>query len=475
MIDDLLKQVRSSDCRSKRLKMSVNTPAHCSVQIFSIQPGTPTGPNAFPFSIGILSQEVTWNLLGQGPLLLYQFERGLGKGSFGVVIQATHLPTDTKRAIKILNKEKAGSYAVKMLEREISILKMVNHEHIIKLDEVYETTKKVYLVIEFCQLGELKGILAERGHLSESETKHIISSLASAIFYLHKNDIIHRDLKLENILVKSNDNTDDKELKLNIKVIDFGLSVLKDGAGVGSESMLQDTCGTPLYMAPEIISNYDYSQQCDLWSIGVVMYTLLCGQAPFTGTTPEKLCQEIKKGELDFYHASLKGLSESGHCVLKSLLIVDPAHRMTASELLNHYWITGDASKKGRPKNVLEMMKQWKLDTNRETEEVLEENGTDEDVKLSCPAAATKAALNPDKLLLITTKSTGPGQKRYSLDSSPLSAVAGAKQAAQLNRRGRRKSESAASSRVLNKVTSHHTLCLKDNPPSKEPHHPVRR
>ncbi|XP_062928490.1 serine/threonine-protein kinase 33-like isoform X2 [Mobula hypostoma] len=386
--------------------------------------------------------------------LLYEFEQDLGKGSFGIVIQATHIPTDSKRAIKILNKEKAGSYAVKMLEREIAILKMVNHEHIIKLEEVYETTKKVYLVIEFCKLGELKGILAEKGHLNESETKHIISSLASAIFYLHKNDIIHRDLKLENILVKSNDNADEENLKLNIKVTDFGLSVLKDGAGVGCESMLQDTCGTPLYMAPEIINNYDYSQQCDLWSIGIIMYTLLCGQAPFTATTSEELYQEIKKGELDFSHSSLMSLSESGHCVLKGLLIVDPAHRMTASELLNHHWITGDVSNKERPKNVLEMMKQWKLDTNSQGEETIEKNGADEDDNLACPATNSKASTNSDKL---TTKSTGPRQKRYSVDSLPLHTASGSKQAPQPNRKGRRKSESAANSRILNKVNTHHT------------------
>uniref|UniRef100_UPI00398E60C7 serine/threonine-protein kinase 33-like n=1 Tax=Pristiophorus japonicus TaxID=55135 RepID=UPI00398E60C7 len=388
--------------------------------------------------------------------LFYQFEHDLGKGSFGVVVQATHILTHTKWAIKILSKEKAGSYAVRMLEREIAILKMVNHEHIIKLGEVYETTKKVYLVIEFCELGELKGILAEKGHLSESETKHVISSLASAIFYLHKNDIIHRDLKLENILVKSNDNADDNELKLNIKVTDFGLSVLKDGAGVGSESMLQDTCGTPLYMAPEIINNYDYSKQCDLWSIGIIMYTLLCGQVPFTAATAEKLYEEIKKGELDFSHSSLESISESARCVLKGLLIVDPAHRMTASELLDHHWITGDASKRQQPKNVLEMMKQWKLDINSENEEELvEENGVSEDNSLVLSEADTKTDFNSDKLLPLTTKPSGCGSrlKRYSFDSSPLQAATASKQATSLNRKARRKSESAANSKIFNKLS----------------------
>ncbi|XP_048466449.1 serine/threonine-protein kinase 33-like [Rhincodon typus] len=393
--------------------------------------------------------------------MIYQFGRDLGKGSFGVVVQATHISTDTTWAIKKLNKEKAGSHAVKMLEREIAILKMVDHEHIIKLEEVYETTKKVYLVTEFCELGELKGILEEKGHLSESETKHIVSSLASAIFYLHKNDIIHRDLKLENILVKSNNNADDEELKLNIKVTDFGLSVLKDGAGVGSESMLQDTCGTPLYMAPEIINNYDYSQQCDLWSIGIIMYILLCGQAPFTATTSEKLYEEITKGELDFSHSSLKSISESAYSVLKGLLIVDPAHRMTASELLNHHWITGDASKSKQPKNVLEMMKQWKLGNNSDNEEeVVKENGVNEDNDLTQTEGEMKTDLKSSKVLSRTTKPSGAGarQKRHSIDIASLPATFTSKRHLAFNRKGRRKSESAANAGIFNKVTTQASL-----------------
>ncbi|XP_072418173.1 serine/threonine-protein kinase 33-like [Chiloscyllium punctatum] len=393
--------------------------------------------------------------------LIYQFGRNLGKGSFGVVVQATHISTDTTWAIKKLNKEKAGSHAVKMLEREIAILKMVNHEHIIKLEEVYETTKKVYLVIEFCELGELKGILEEKGHLSESETKHIISSLASAIFYLHKNDIIHRDLKLENILVKSNNNADDEELKLNIKVTDFGLSVLKDGAGVGSESMLQDACGTPLYMAPEIINNYDYSQQCDLWSIGIIMYILLCGQAPFTATTSEKLYEEITKGELDFSHSSLKSISESARSVLKGLLLVDPAHRMTASELLNHHWITGDTSRSKRPRNVLEMMKQWKLGNHSDNEEeVVKENGVNEDDDLAQSETDMKTDLNFSKALSRTTKPTGAGarQKRHSIDIAPLPAMFASKHHLAFNRKGRRMSESAVNPGIFNKVATQTSL-----------------
>ncbi|XP_064417992.1 serine/threonine-protein kinase 33-like [Latimeria chalumnae] len=337
---------------------------------------------------------------------IYKYGQQLGKGSFGVVNEATHIQTNKKCAIKKVNKEKAGSSHVRMLEREVAILKMVNHEHIIQLQEVYETPKKMYLVTEFCELGELKGIFAKRKCLSESETKHIILSLAGAVAYLHKNGIVHRDLKLENILVKSNDSNDDTELKLNIKVTDFGLSVVK--GGFGSESWLQDPCGTPLYMAPEIVNNYDYSQQCDIWSTGVIMYTLLCGHSPFSATTEQLLYEEIKKGELDFSHSCLQSVSQSARDVLEGLLAVDPAHRLTASELLDHHWITGDDSKKDRPKNVLEMMKMWSADLNLSDEEVpMEINGvTEEKANVLTSEADTNKSATKSK-----DKYSGSGKK----------------------------------------------------------------
>ncbi|PNI79470.1 STK33 isoform 8, partial [Pan troglodytes] len=148
---------------------------------------------------------------------IYTFGRILGKGSFGMVIEATDKETETKWAIKKVNKVKAGSSAVKLLEREVNILKSVKHEHIIHLEQVFETPKKMYLVMELCEDGELKEILDRKGHFSENETRWIIQSLASAIAYLHNNDIVHRDLKLENIMVKSSLIDDNNEINLNIK------------------------------------------------------------------------------------------------------------------------------------------------------------------------------------------------------------------------------------------------------------------
>lgn len=288
----------------------------------------------------------------------------MGQGSFGVVIEATHRETGKKWAIKKVNREKAGSSGVKLLEREVSILKIVNHDHIIHLEEVFETPKRVYLVMELCEGGELREILQRRKRLSESETRHVIHSLAFAIAYLHKKDIVHRDLKLENILVQSGDVADGEAMTLNIKVTDFGLAVQK--GGVGSENMLQATCGTPIYMAPEVINAHDYSQQCDIWSIGVIVYMLLSGDPPFMGSSEDKLFEHIKRGDLNFSASVWQSVSEAAKDVLQKLLRVDPADRITANELLDNPWITGDTSSVQRPSNVLEMMKTWRTSLDNE-------------------------------------------------------------------------------------------------------------
>ncbi|XP_029064938.1 serine/threonine-protein kinase 33 isoform X3 [Monodon monoceros] len=273
-----------------------------------------------------------------------------GRGNF-TEGKVPHIRMDNGAAIQ------AGSSAVKLLEREVTILKSVKHEHIIHLEQVFETPKKMYLVMELCEDGELKEILDRKGHFSENETRWIIRSLASAIAYLHNKDIVHRDLKLENIMVKSSFIDANDEMNLNIKVTDFGLAVKKQGR---SEAMLQTTCGTPIYMAPEVINAHDYSQQCDIWSIGVIMYILLCGEAPFMASSEEKLFELIRKGELRFKDSVWDSISDSAKSVLKQLMKVDPAHRITAKELLDNQWLTGNILSSVRPTNVLEMMKEWK-------------------------------------------------------------------------------------------------------------------
>ncbi|XP_055057779.2 serine/threonine-protein kinase 33 isoform X2 [Misgurnus anguillicaudatus] len=287
---------------------------------------------------------------------IYSFGKKLGQGNFGFVCEATHIETQKKWAIKKVNKEKAGTSGVKHLEREVSIMKQVKHEHIIHLEEVFETPKRMYLVTELCEEGDLKHLLQKNKSFTEEQTRQIIKNISEAIVYLHKKDIVHRDLKLENILVKSCHRGNDNDV-VNIKVTDFGLSVQK--GGVGSENMLQAACGTPIYMAPEVINAQQYSQQCDVWSIGVIMYMLLCGEPPFIASSEEKLSEMIVKGELTFSNPVWGTISDAAKTVLRCLLKVDPAHRITARELLDNPWISGDTSTTTRT-NVLELMRMFR-------------------------------------------------------------------------------------------------------------------
>ncbi|XP_051236138.1 serine/threonine-protein kinase 33 isoform X1 [Dicentrarchus labrax] len=283
---------------------------------------------------------------------IYKFGRKLGQGSFGVVYEATHIETQTKWAIKEVCRPVAGSSKVKMLGHEINILKQVNHAHIIHLHEVYETAKMIYLVTELCVGGELKQLLQQKKFFTEDETRHIIYSLADAVVYLHKRDIVHRDLKLENILLKNSLEEDDNG-RINIKVTDFGLSV--QTGGVGIENIMTEACGTLTYMAPEMMSGRGYSQWCDVWSIGVVMYMLLCGEPPFVSTTRTNLLEEIMNNGVKFTQSTWATVSDAAKILLTCLLKVDPAYRMSANQLLENPWIKGDNTV-SVPSNVLEMM-----------------------------------------------------------------------------------------------------------------------
>ncbi|XP_071344660.1 serine/threonine-protein kinase 33 isoform X2 [Trachinotus anak] len=285
---------------------------------------------------------------------IYEFGRRLGQGSFGVVYKATHIDTQTTWAIKEVCRPAAGSSKVEMLEHEINILKQVNHAHIIHLKEVYDTPRIMYLVTELCDGGELKQLLQQKRFFTEDETRHIICSLADAVAYLHKRDIMHRDLKLENILVKNSPDEDDND-RINIKVTDFGLSVKTNGVGI--ENIMKEACGTLSYMAPEMMSGRGYSLWCDVWSIGVVMYMLLCGDPPFVSKKKANLLEEIRNKEVTFTQPIWATVSDAAKNVLTCLLKADPAYRMSANQLLENPWITGDTNVPVIQSNALDMMR----------------------------------------------------------------------------------------------------------------------
>ncbi|XP_046417530.1 serine/threonine-protein kinase 33-like [Neodiprion fabricii] len=286
---------------------------------------------------------------------IYEFGEILGKGSFGTVVKASHKGSGLNWAVKIINKSQAGASRIMLVEREIHILKLVDHPNIILLDRVFESPKTIYLIFELCT-GSLAKTFKVKKRFEEKETLTVIRSLAGALSYLHKNDIVHRDLKLENILIAANPQNPDDDL--HIKVTDFGLSAVRGGTGY--ETMLHDCCGTLTYMAPEMISTKSYSQQCDVWSMGIIMYVLLVGKFPFYSTNDQHLHMLVKTQELD-----LSGLScsEGAKHLLSKMLQKNPAFRMTAAEVENHPWIAGTHSiLEAHSSNVLDMMRMWRTE-----------------------------------------------------------------------------------------------------------------
>ena len=288
----------------------------------------------------------------------------LGKGSFGTVKSAIDSSENSKAwAIKAINKEKAGTEAVKLLEREVAIMKKVDHMHIIHLEEVFETATKMFLVMELCAKGGLDKLLEQVTYFSEKDALCIMGQLVDAVGYMHDNDIIHRDLKLENILLSD----PEPEQLYNIKITDFGLSYTR--GGVDGDYMVNQVVGTPIYMAPEVIVNFGYSQQCDIWSCGVIMYKLFCGEPPFMANTEEELFEVIKAGVLNYKKPIWDNVTQAAKLLISSMLRVDPAHRITSKEILSHPWLKGQTDVNGMmTTNVLEMMKEFSREQREEAE-----------------------------------------------------------------------------------------------------------
>lgn len=285
----------------------------------------------------------------------YSFGEVLGSGSFGVVREVTDRASGGRLAMKIVQKDKPGSSAIQLLVREVEVLKRVNHPNIIQLEEVFETAKKMYLIMELCKGGELSEVLRRKSYFKEEEAKAVMHSLTEAVVYMHDNDMVHRDLKLENVLLSEADPTNE----FNIKVTDFGLAHMKGLSGC--DDLMHTKCGTLYYMAPEVLSNkHEYTKMCDVWSLGVIMYTLLCGRVPFQSDSASKLEELISQGELKFGEVEWINVSSSAKDLIRAMLCVDTTRRLTARRVLDDSWFTGQAAKM----NALELMRRLHFEEN---------------------------------------------------------------------------------------------------------------
>lgn len=260
----------------------------------------------------------------------YSIGKELGRGGFSIVKEGTPLAGGPKVAIKVIAKNDAGEDDLNLLQREIDIMSKLHHKNIIQLIEVFDDPECIYLVLELVTGGELFDQIVSRGSYSERDAAAICKQILEAVQYMHSNGIAHRDLKPENLLC-SGANSDE------IKVTDFGLS--KDFG----EATLSTSCGTPDYVAPEVLRGAPYDNSVDIWSIGVITYILLCGFPPFYGNSDQEIFEKILKAEYDFPADSWDPVSDDAKDFIKGILILNAAKRPTAAEALQHPWMIGNA------------------------------------------------------------------------------------------------------------------------------------
>ncbi|XP_021526838.2 serine/threonine-protein kinase SIK3 isoform X8 [Aotus nancymaae] len=291
-------------------------------------PGPPAGPAAVSPAAG---QPRPPAPASRGPMPArigyYEIDRTIGKGNFAVVKRATHLVTKAKVAIKIIDKTQLDEENLKKIFREVQIMKMLCHPHIIRLYQVMETERMIYLVTEYASGGEIFDHLVAHGRMAEKEARRKFKQIVTAVYFCHCRNIVHRDLKAENLLLDAN---------LNIKIADFGFSNLFTPG-----QLLKTWCGSPPYAAPELFEGKEYDgPKVDIWSLGVVLYVLVCGALPFDGSTLQNLRARVLSGKfrIPFFMST-----ECEH-LIRHMLVLDPNKRLSMEQICKHKWMKlGDA------------------------------------------------------------------------------------------------------------------------------------
>ena len=299
----------------------------------------------------------------------YKVLNKLGQGTFGSVYRVVHIKTDLIRAMKMIKKNAINLQDDdRMFLKEIQILIQIDHPNIIKIYEYFQDETYFYVITEFVSGGELYDTISKWKNFNEDKAAYIMRQLLSAVNYLHSHNIVHRDLKPENMMVEKTAKSKDKDPKdskiseiINIKLIDFGTCNYFDG-----KTKLSLKVGTPYYIAPEVLRR-SYTEKCDIWSCGVILYILLCGYPPFSGDSTEEIIEAVMSGKFTMEGPEWKKISTSAKDLVNKLLEFKPDKRISAQEAINHKWIQDkheaiglkDKVDDGVWKNVLENIKNF--------------------------------------------------------------------------------------------------------------------
>ena len=261
------------------------------------------------------------NILGIDKKYNIDYSVVIGKGSFSRIFKALDIVKKNIVAVKCVKLKKITPQCKKLLISEISLLKSINHPNIIKCLDHFITDSMIYIVLEYCPKGDFS-IFLQNNHLEENEVKLYFLQLIEAVKYLRDNKIMHRDIKPTNILISSNN---------KLKLSDFGLAKRYQKPSLLSETI----CGSPLYMAPELLFQKQYTNTCDVWSLGIVLYEMLFKNVPFEANTLPELKKKLIHNSLE-----ITNITENCKDLLRRLLEKDERNRISWEELFNHEWLS---------------------------------------------------------------------------------------------------------------------------------------
>ncbi|XP_026055507.1 calcium/calmodulin-dependent protein kinase IGb isoform X3 [Carassius auratus] len=261
---------------------------------------------------------------------VFEFMEVLGSGAFSEVFMVKERKTGKLFALKCVKKKNKRDVN---LENEIAVLRKIKHDNVVCLEDFYESRTHYYLVMQLVSGGELFDRILDRGMYSEADASLVIRQVLEAVSYLHKNGIVHRDLKPENLLYYSPDESS------KIMVSDFGLSKMEE------KGIMSTACGTPGYVAPEVLAQKPYSKAVDCWSIGVITYILLCGYPPFYEETETRLFSKIMKAQYEFDSPFWDDISESAKDFIRNMMQKNPKMRYDTEQALRHPWIIGKTAR----------------------------------------------------------------------------------------------------------------------------------
>jgi calcium-dependent protein kinase len=274
----------------------------------------------------------------------YKVEQCLGSGSFGEVRKVIHKLTGQERAVKLFLKSSNELDSYSKVKQEIQILSSLHHPSIIRIYEYFEDEKRLYIVLEKCDGGELFDMITSKKYLGESVAAVVIKQILSAVAYMHENFIVHRDIKPENILLEETEDF------VNLKIIDFGTATK-----YSKNEKITGIVGSTFYLAPEVVSN-SYGPECDLWSCGVILFIMLSGYPPFDGKNNNEIFNKIIKMQFDFSKPVWEGVSSHAKDLVSKLL--QPSNkRISAQEALNHPWLISNSSHLTPRHDLIETLK----------------------------------------------------------------------------------------------------------------------